>query len=75
MLIVAGVNRRDLFQATPHVAGLVAYLISVQGNMTPAAMAQKIKDMSLKSIINIYTLRTSLSLKMLNVYCSLDSPL
>jgi cerevisin len=32
-------------QATPHVAGLVAYLISVQGNITPAAMSQKLKDM------------------------------
>ncbi|TEB20079.1 serine protease [Coprinellus micaceus] len=42
--------------ATPHVAGLVAYLISVQGNITPAAMSQKLKDMSLKNMLNPYSL-------------------
>ncbi|TEB21721.1 serine proteinase [Coprinellus micaceus] len=42
--------------ATPHVAGLIAYLISVQGNITPAAMSQKLKDMSLKNMLNPYSL-------------------
>ncbi|KAF6753954.1 serine protease [Ephemerocybe angulata] len=42
--------------ATPHVAGLVAYLISVNGNMTPAAMRQKIRDLSLVGLVNPYTL-------------------
>ncbi|KAF9031932.1 serine protease [Panaeolus papilionaceus] len=29
--------------ATPHVAGLIAYLICLEGNVTPAAMSTKIK--------------------------------
>lgn len=63
------------FQATPHVAGLVAYLISVQGNTTPAMMSQKLKDLSLKGMINPYTMRTSLSLAILLSSFSLDSVL
>ncbi|KAG6906196.1 hypothetical protein DXG01_015267 [Tephrocybe rancida] len=34
--------------ATAHVAGLVATLISSQGNLSPAAMATKVKGMDLK---------------------------
>ncbi|KAF5335501.1 hypothetical protein D9611_012229 [Ephemerocybe angulata] len=41
--------------ATPHAAGLVAYLISVNGNMSPAAMRQKIRDLSLVGLVNPYT--------------------
>ncbi|XP_006464052.1 serine proteinase [Agaricus bisporus var. bisporus H97] len=38
--------------ATPHIAGLVAYLISLQGNVSPAAMSTKIKSLSLKGVIS-----------------------
>jgi cerevisin len=37
--------------ATPHVAGLAAYLIALEGNRTPAALAQRIKDLSTKSAL------------------------
>ncbi|TFK41179.1 serine protease [Crucibulum laeve] len=37
--------------ATPHIAGLIAYLISKDGNVTPAAMSTKIKNLSVKSIL------------------------
>ncbi|EAU91794.1 serine protease [Coprinopsis cinerea okayama7 len=37
--------------ATPHVAGLVAYLISKDGNISPAAMEAKIKDLSVKGAV------------------------
>ncbi|KAJ8457203.1 hypothetical protein ONZ45_g863 [Pleurotus djamor] len=38
--------------ATPHVAGLVAYLIGLQGNVSPAAMSDKIKSLSLKGVLS-----------------------
>ncbi|TEB17669.1 serine protease [Coprinellus micaceus] len=39
--------------ATPHIAGLVAYLLSLgDSTMTPAAMSQWIKDLALKGILN-----------------------
>ena len=38
--------------ATPHVAGLVAYMISVDGNMSPSAMQTMIKTMSVKGILS-----------------------
>ena len=37
--------------ATPHVAGLVAYLISKDGNISPAAMTTKIKNLSVKNVL------------------------
>jgi subtilisin family serine protease len=37
--------------ATPHVAGLAAYLIALEGNRTPAALAQRIKDLATKSVL------------------------
>ncbi|KAI0791170.1 serine protease [Abortiporus biennis] len=37
--------------ATPHVAGLIAYLISVEGNDTPAAISSKLKSLSVKGVI------------------------
>ncbi|TFK31791.1 serine protease [Crucibulum laeve] len=37
--------------ATPHIAGLIAYLIALQGNVTPAAMTTKLKSLSLKGVI------------------------
>jgi cerevisin len=37
--------------ATPHIAGLVAYLIARSGNVTPAAMATQIKNLATKSVI------------------------
>ena len=38
--------------ATPHVAGLVAYLIGTRGNMSPATMSALIKSTSIKSAIS-----------------------
>ena len=32
--------------ATPHISGLVAYLIAKDGNLTPAAMATKVKNLA-----------------------------
>jgi cerevisin len=32
--------------ATPHVAGLVAYLIAKEGNISPAAMETKVRNLS-----------------------------
>lgn len=37
--------------ACPHVSGLAAYLIGKSGNITPAQMKQKVKDMSIKNIL------------------------
>ncbi|KAJ2919609.1 hypothetical protein MD484_g772, partial [Candolleomyces efflorescens] len=37
--------------ATPHVAGVVAYLIGKDGNVSPAAMEAKIKSLSTKSVL------------------------
>ncbi|KAJ3509014.1 hypothetical protein NLJ89_g5446 [Agrocybe chaxingu] len=38
--------------ATPHVSGLVAYLISVNGNISPAAMKAYIKSISVKGVLS-----------------------
>ncbi|KAF5352594.1 hypothetical protein D9756_006339 [Leucocoprinus leucothites] len=38
--------------ATPHIAGLIAYLIGLQGNVSPAAMSSKIQSLSLKGVIS-----------------------
>ncbi|TEB17671.1 serine protease [Coprinellus micaceus] len=38
--------------ATPHVAGLIAYLISIRGNMSPAAMTQQILALSLRGVLS-----------------------
>lgn len=46
-----------MHQSAPHVSGLIAYLISVQGNTTPALMSQRLKDLALKGILNPYSLR------------------
>ncbi|KAJ3483614.1 hypothetical protein NLI96_g6193 [Meripilus lineatus] len=37
--------------ATPHVAGLIAYLISHSGNTTPAAMSTKLKSLAVKGVL------------------------
>ena len=37
--------------ATPHIAGLIAYLIGLQGNITPAAMSTNLKSLSLKGVL------------------------
>ncbi|KAF8157677.1 serine protease [Pholiota molesta] len=50
-------NRNDVTSksgtsmATPHVAGLVAYLISREGNTTPAAMKARLQVMALRRVI------------------------
>nr|AIN44165.1 serine proteinase [Volvariella volvacea] len=38
--------------ATPHVAGLAAYFISKDGNLSPAALEAKIKDLSVKNALS-----------------------
>ena len=38
--------------ATPHIAGLIAYLICLQGNISPAAMSTKLKTLSLKGVLS-----------------------
>ena len=37
--------------ATPHIAGLVAYLIAKDGNDTPAALSEKIRALSVKGVL------------------------
>jgi len=37
--------------ATCHIAGLIAYFICLQGNVTPAAMSIKLKNFSLKGVL------------------------
>ncbi|KXN86847.1 hypothetical protein AN958_09583 [Leucoagaricus sp. SymC.cos] len=42
--------------ATPHVSGLIAYLIGLKGNMSPADMTNLLKSISLQDILaGIYT--------------------
>jgi Subtilase family len=43
--------------ATPHVAGLVAYLIAKDGNASPAELSEKIKALSSKGVLT--QIRTS----------------
>jgi cerevisin len=38
--------------ATPHVAGLIAYLISLNGNVSPATMSTNLKSLSTKNAIS-----------------------
>lgn len=38
--------------ATPHIAGLIAYLISVNGNSTPAAMSTSLKSLATKNALS-----------------------
>ncbi|CZT17806.1 related to Cuticle-degrading protease [Ramularia collo-cygni] len=37
--------------ATPHIAGLAAYLIGLEGTRSPAALCQRIKDLAVKNVI------------------------
>jgi subtilisin family serine protease len=39
--------------ASPHVAGLAAYLLGLGGKQSPAAIGQKIKDLATKSAVKI----------------------
>ncbi|KAG5640523.1 hypothetical protein DXG03_008220, partial [Asterophora parasitica] len=38
--------------ATPHVAGLIAYLIGKNGNSSPAAITVLLKALSVKGVIS-----------------------
>jgi len=38
--------------ATPHIAGLIAYFIGLDGNISPATMSTKIQTLSLKGVIS-----------------------
>jgi cerevisin len=38
--------------ATPHIAGLVAYLISQNGNQSPAAISNLIKSLATKDVLS-----------------------
>ncbi|KAF9052001.1 peptidase S8/S53 domain-containing protein [Panaeolus papilionaceus] len=44
-------NISGTFMASPHIAGLVAYLIGKDGNVSPAAMEAKIKSLSTRSAL------------------------
>ncbi|KAF9445349.1 peptidase 1 [Macrolepiota fuliginosa MF-IS2] len=46
------ISGTSMASATPHVAGLVAYLIGLRGNMTPASMSTLIKSLSLKGALS-----------------------
>jgi subtilisin family serine protease len=37
--------------ATPHVAGLAAYLLALEGKKTPAALSTRITELSLRNKI------------------------
>jgi len=37
--------------ATPHIAGLLAYLISTEGNLTPAELSAKLQTYAVKSAL------------------------
>ncbi|KAI0077286.1 serine protease [Panus rudis PR-1116 ss-1] len=37
--------------AAPHVAGLIAYLFSVEGKQSPSAVADRLQDLALKNVI------------------------
>lgn len=37
--------------ATPHIAGLAAYLIALEGTRTPVALCQRIKDLATSAVI------------------------
>ena len=40
------------FKATPHVTGLIAYLIAKEGNLSTSAMRSKIQTLSLKGVLS-----------------------
>ncbi|KAF9556363.1 serine proteinase [Agrocybe pediades] len=42
--------------ATPHVSGMVAYVISIYGNAAPLIMAHTLRDIAWKGVLNPYTL-------------------
>lgn len=41
-------TRSGTSMSTPHVAGFVAYLISIEGSMTPDKMMKRVEEMALK---------------------------
>jgi subtilisin family serine protease len=45
--------------ASPHVAGLAAYLLGLNGKQTPAAIGKKIKDLATKNAVTISGTGTS----------------
>lgn len=38
-------------QATPHVAGLIAYLIGRDGNASPASISTQLQSLSVKGVL------------------------
>ncbi|KDR82017.1 hypothetical protein GALMADRAFT_135395 [Galerina marginata CBS 339.88] len=48
----AAVSLSGTSMATPHVAGIIAYLIGYQGNMSPAAMSSKLSTLSQKNVLS-----------------------
>jgi len=51
MFLQATNNISGTSMATPHIAGLIAYLISKEGNVSPADMEAKLKSYSLKGAL------------------------
>ncbi|KAM6496368.1 Peptidase S8/S53 domain containing protein [Amanita muscaria] len=45
--------------ATPHVSGLVAYLIALQRNLSPAEMISQVQNLAVGGILNSIRSRTS----------------
>jgi cerevisin len=38
--------------ATPHVAGTIAFLIGKDGNLSPAEMATKLKNLAARNVLS-----------------------
>lgn len=57
--------------AAPHVAGLIAYLIKAEGNLSTDDMSDKLKELALEGVLS--DIREYLWYKMLlnnaNAYC------
>jgi hypothetical protein len=41
-----------MMQAAAHVAGLIAYLIALDGNISPSAMKTKLQTLAVKNILS-----------------------
>jgi subtilisin family serine protease len=67
--------------ATPHVAGLVAYLIAKDGNASPAELSEKVRALSSKGVLTgirtsfyAHNLRKSLAEHLFDSYWNRQLP-